>query len=251
MAPLHRLRCDLVAKIETDIETSARAALVALFGNCLQEGDNRKMRDAKLGLWLSRLLDSVKGPEPELDSTKKRLPKPKKTRVSHLPLVALIRCIRRLCLVLLESSLLQWVHLIHDYAIDDFGVQHNLTYELLDLYYTKQSIFVALPHALSQRPYVAARARPAEMHLVEWPLHTLRRMRSMIDPVTVLVANFIHASAPLHATSAASLLPIPEVELGLRTERATECLLTNGLVNSTVYSVLEALLPREADPSSS
>ena len=100
--------------------------------------------------------------------------------------------------MLLESSLLQWVVLLKEFSVDtDKRMNHDLTYELLDVFYSKQSLMPDLPPQLvgTGRCYEHVRSKPSEFRLVEWPLQTLRRMRVLIEPVTVLVANFIHASA--------------------------------------------------------
>lgn len=55
---------------------------------------------------------------------------------------------------------------------------------------------------------------------------------------------------PLHPIAAVSLQVQSEKELILRSEEATASLLSIGLVNSSVYAVFEALLPREVQNSS-
>lgn len=213
IAPLYYHRTNLVQEISKQVESSAKAALIALFGaSAISESDPRKMKNAQLGRWLARLLDGVKGKEDDIGMNEliyslssfvlkdfppssKKPRKPKQVRRSHLPLVAFIRCIRRLCRVLIEQSLIQWVALISDFSLDKEGCNHNLTFELLDLYYSAQSIVPQLPVELTQRPYRQVRSRASELTLEEFPLHSLRRLRLLIEPVTVLIANFIHASA--------------------------------------------------------
>lgn len=118
---------------------------------------------------------------------------PRRLRPSALPVVAYVRCIRRLCRVLLEGSLLQWIHTLTDCVAEGPTARHYLAVELLDQFHARNPAKCSPPPHVD-RVYAPVRMRTSEFLLSEWPLHTLQRMRLLVEPICDLVTNFVHAS---------------------------------------------------------